>query len=175
MSTVVDTPQAQRADADECPECLAGNLNWLLAQASHALATELAAAFASTGLSPRGHSVLGAAQTGTHTQKHLAELVGLDKTTMVATLDALERDGLATRVPSPTDRRAHVIEVTPAGRRKFAAGNKIIASVQADVLASLGEADGEALLGLLARLVADRLAEPAACQSVRRREPRVLA
>ena len=175
MCAVLDTKQVLELDADACPDCLAGNLNWLLAQASHALASELAAAFASTGISPRGHSVLGAAQTGAHTQKGLAELVGLDKTTMVATLDSLEQAGLAKRVPSPTDRRAHVIEVTPAGRRKFAAGNKIIAGVQADVLASLGETDGDALLAILGRLVRERLAEPAACQSVRRREPRTVA
>ncbi len=169
MSAVVDKPEALKGDTDECPECLAGNLNWLLAQASHALASELAAAFVPTGITPRGHAVLGAAQTGAHTQKQLAELVGLDKTTMVATLDALEEAGLAKRVASTTDRRAHVIEVTAAGRRKFTAGNKVIVSVQEDVLASLGEADGNALLGILARLVRERLAEPAACKSVRRR------
>src|SRR5579883_2227090 len=97
---------------EDCPECLLGNLNWLLAQAHYALASELAAALSPLGVSPRGHAVLGAAVSGAHTQKQLAELVGLDKTTMVATLDELEAAGLARRVPSATDRRAHVVEVT---------------------------------------------------------------
>ena len=65
------------AATDDCPECLLGNLNWLLAQAHYSLATELAAAFEPLGITPRGHAVLAAAMTGAHTQKQLAELVGL--------------------------------------------------------------------------------------------------
>jgi MarR family transcriptional regulator, transcriptional regulator for hemolysin len=169
--TAVATPPAQ-IDAEECPECLMGNLNWLLTQAHYALASELAAAFGPLGISPRGHAVLGAATTGSHTQKQLAELVGLDKTTMVATLDELEAAGLARRVPSATDRRAHTVEVTGEGRRKITAANRVVARVQADVLASLGETLGGELMDALGSLVRTRLAEPAACKTVRRREPR---
>jgi DNA-binding MarR family transcriptional regulator len=149
-----------------------GNLNWLLTQAHYALATELAVALEPLGLTPRGHAVLGAAQTGVHTQKQLADLVGLDKTTMVATLDELERAGLARRVPSESDRRAHVVRVTPEGRKKVTAANKIAKRVDATVLGALGEEVGDELVATLGRLVRERLAEPAACRGVRRREPR---
>ena len=173
MSATIDKPAVQSETEDDgCPECLMGNLNWLLTQAHYALASELAAAFEPLGISPRDHAVLGAAMTGGHTQKQLAELVGLDKTTMVATLDELEAAGLARRVPSATDRRAHVVEVTADGRRKIAAANKIVARVQADVLASLGETIGDEFMGALGSLVRARLAEPAACKAIRRREPR---
>jgi DNA-binding MarR family transcriptional regulator len=170
VSIVTQSP-VDAAAREDCPECLMGNLNWLLAQAHYALASELAAAFAPLGISPRGHSVLGAATMGSFTQKQLAELVGLDKTTMVATLDELEAAGLARRVPSATDRRAHVIEVTPPGRKKITAANKVITSVQEDVLGTLPDG-GESLMQYLGQLVSIRLAEPAACKSVRRREPR---
>ncbi|HWF34017.1 MAG TPA: MarR family transcriptional regulator [Solirubrobacteraceae bacterium] len=159
-------------DAEDCPQCLLGNLNWLLGQAHYALASELAAAVEPLGITPRGHSVLAAALTGTYTQKELAELVGLDKTTMVVTLDELERAGLAKRVPSSTDRRARVIEVTKAGRTKVTAANKVVARVQSEVLASLDPPEGDALLRTLGQLVRARLAEPAAWKGVRRREPR---
>jgi MarR family transcriptional regulator for hemolysin len=149
-----------------------GNLNWLLTQAHYALAGELAAAFEPLGLTPRGHAVLGAAMTGTHTQKQLAGLVGLDKTTMVATLDELERAGFARRVSSESDRRAHVVQVTPEGRRKVAAANRVAKRVEADVLSSLGDEVGEDFIVTLGRLVRERLGEPAACKGVRRREPR---
>jgi DNA-binding MarR family transcriptional regulator len=171
MSAIAQQPTDTAVDSADCPECLMGNLNWLLAQAHYALGAELAAAFEPLGLSPRGHSVLATAMGGAYTQKPLAELVGLDKTTMVATLDDLERAGFARRVPSPTDRRAHVIEVTPAGRRKAAAATKVAQRVQADVLAAL-DGEGEALVSTLGRLVRERLAEPAACKGMRRREPR---
>jgi DNA-binding MarR family transcriptional regulator len=172
MSAATNAPELNEAQSTDCPECLAGNLNWLLSQAHYALASELARAFQPLGLTPRGHSVLGAAGTGKHTQKQLAELVGLDKTTMVATLDELEEAGLAERVPSATDRRAYVIEVTPAGRRAFEAASKVIAEVQADVLASLGADAGGVLLETLGRLVRERLSEPQSCKAVRRRDPR---
>jgi MarR family transcriptional regulator, transcriptional regulator for hemolysin len=168
MSAIVEPV----TETEECPQCLLGNLNWLLAQAHYALASELGTAFEPLGITPRGHSVLGAAMTGGYTQKELAELVGLDKTTMVVTLDDLEASGLAKRVPSSSDRRARVIEVTKTGRAKVTAANRIVARVQADVLASLGAAEGDALLATLGQLVRARLSEPAACKGVRRREPR---
>jgi DNA-binding MarR family transcriptional regulator len=158
--------------AEECPECLLGNLNWLLTQAHYALGSELAAAFEPLALTPRGHAVLSAAISGTMTQKELADLVGLDKTTMVVTIDELEAAGLATRIPSPTDRRARVIEVTDLGERRVAAANEIVACVQADVLSSLAGSDRETLMNVLADLVQHRLAEPAACKGMRRRQPK---
>src|SRR5580704_5311030 len=88
---------------EDCPECLMGNLNWLLTQAHYALASELAGAFEPLGITPRDHAVLSAAMAGGRTQKQLAELVGLDKTTMVVTLDELEAAGLAKRIASPND------------------------------------------------------------------------
>lgn len=168
----VVTGASADAATDDCPECLLGNLNWLLAQAHYSLATELAAAFEPLGITPRGHAVLAAAMTGAHTQKQLAELVGLDKTTMVVTLDELEEAGLARRVPWPADRRARVVEVTKAGAKKVAAADKVGMQVQADVLASLRETKGDQLLEGLCELVRQRLGEPATCKGVRRREPR---
>jgi DNA-binding MarR family transcriptional regulator len=173
MSSTLLASDLTATEVEDCPECLLGNLNWLLTQAHYALASELAAAFEPLGITPRGHSVLAAATTGAHTQKELAELVGLDKTTMVVTLDELEQAGLAKRIAFAADRRARVVEVTKAGRAKIADANKIVATVQADVLATLGGAKlGDALIETLGRLVRTRLAEPAACKGVRRREPR---
>ena len=172
MSALAHTSADPATERDECPECLMGNLNWLLTQAHYALAGELAAAFEPLGLTPRGHAVLGAALTGTHTQKQLADLVGLDKTTMVATLDELERAGFARRVPSESDRRAHVVQVTAEGRRKVTAATRVAKRVEADVLSSLGDEVGDDFVATLGRLGRERLGEPVACKGVRRREPR---
>ncbi len=88
-------------------------------------------------ISGRAYHVLRAATSGEHTQKALAEMVGIDKTTMVVTVDELEAAGLAERRPSPTDRRAHVIAVTKAGERKLAKAEAIKEQVQAEVLETL--------------------------------------
>jgi MarR family transcriptional regulator, transcriptional regulator for hemolysin len=161
------------AAAEECPECLAGNLGWLLTQAHFNLVSEVSAALEPLGVSNRGYHVLATARTGEYTQKELAEQIGLDKTTMVVTVDELEQKGLAERKPSSTDRRARVISVTSAGERKVAQGEKIIDRIQSDVLESLPATQRKVFLESLGALVKERLSHPAAdSPPLRRREPR---
>jgi MarR family transcriptional regulator, transcriptional regulator for hemolysin len=160
--------------ADDCPECLAGNLGWLLTQAHFNLVGEVGAALEPLGVSNRGYHVLATARTGEYTQKELAERIGLDKTTMVVTVDELEEKGLAERTPSSTDRRARVISVTDAGVRTVAQGQKIIDRLQNDVLESLPAKERQVFLEALGSLVKDRLAQPAPdAPPLRRREPRL--
>jgi MarR family transcriptional regulator for hemolysin len=128
MSTSVATP----------PPVLADDLCWLLARATQLLTVEFAAALeASEGISLRQHSVLATAMTGEQTQTDLARIVGLDKTTMMVTLDELERAGLAERRPVPTDRRARLVAVTPEGERAVQQANAILARVKEQVLTLL--------------------------------------
>jgi DNA-binding MarR family transcriptional regulator len=136
----------------EQPRPLAANLGWLLAQTSHALKTELTAALQSVGISPRAHHVLKTAMQGEYTQTELARIVGLDKTTMVVTLDDLEAAGLAERRLSATDRRARVVAVTKAGAARVRQAEAIAARVHAEVLDTLPARERKALLDGLARL-----------------------
>jgi MarR family transcriptional regulator, transcriptional regulator for hemolysin len=176
---LVPSPSMGRSTAElappsalESPE-FRPDLCWLLSRASYTLTTELTAAFEKLGLSPRAHCVLSAAMSADRTQTEIARMVGLDKTTMVVTLDELEAAGLAERRPSPEDRRARVIAVTPAGKRKVREAQEIADRVRADVLSVLSERDREVFLDALTQLVTGRLAEPVVCsQPVRRRAPR---
>ena len=158
-----------KPDTAEAEAALAGNLSWLLAQASHVMITEMTLAFEDLGVSPRGHCVLSAALTGEFTQKELADAIGLDKTTMVVTVDELERAGFAERRPSESDRRARIISVTRAGKAVVHKGEKIVAAIQQDVLASLPADQRDALMRALERLVDERLSTPAQCQRAPRR------
>ena len=158
------------------PERPEANLGWLLATVSHAFTTELTAGLEAVSVTPRGHCVLATAMRGEYSQTALAHAIGLDKTTMVVTIDALEKAGLVERRMSREDRRARVIAVTEAGRRKVAEGEEIVERIQADVLASLPAGQREAFMGALRRLVGHRLCEPAECaHPVRRRAPRSAA
>jgi DNA-binding MarR family transcriptional regulator len=164
--------QEPTVETDES-RCFAGNLAWLLYRAHWALAAELGAALEPIGLSARGYHVLHAALSGEHTQTELAEMVGLDKTTMVVAVDELERTGLAERHLSPDDRRARIIVVTVAGRRKVAEAEKVKERVQAEVLGELSTREGTALMDSLSKLVEGRLAEQVECTPpLRRRAPR---
>ena len=81
------------------------------------------------------HCVLIKALEGDCTQIQLAERCALDKTTMVVTVDELEKAGLAERRPSPTDRRARIIAVTDAGADARAqAATRSSTRLYADVL-----------------------------------------
>jgi len=152
---------------------LSTNLSWMLSHASYTLTTELTAALEQLGISPRAHCVLSAAATGEHTQTELAQMIGLDKTTLLVTLDELEAAGLAERRPSEKDRRVRVIAVTEAGRRTLAEAENIADRVQADVLGALSPAERKVFVDALGRLVSDRLARPVVCaHPVRRRSPR---
>jgi MarR family transcriptional regulator, transcriptional regulator for hemolysin len=155
------------------PERPEANLGWLLATVSHAVTTELTAALEAVSVSPRAHCVLSAALQGEYSQTALAHALGLDKTTMVVTIDALERAGLVERRMSTQDRRARVITVTEAGRRKVAEGEAIVAAVQERVLDSLG-ADAEGFMASLQQLSCGPLREPSECAH-RVRRPRSAA
>jgi DNA-binding MarR family transcriptional regulator len=164
------TGLAAPSDPTECPDCLVTNLGWLLGQAYFALGSEIGRAFAPLGVSPRGYHVLEAALTGEYTQTELADMVGLDKTTMVVTIDQLEASGLAERRASELDRRARVIAVTKAGKRKAAEGRATVEAVQADVLETLPVEDRKVFLESLAELVRERLADPVECSPPMRRK-----
>jgi MarR family transcriptional regulator for hemolysin len=152
------------------PEPLASDLCWLLSRASHALTTEITAALEASGISPREHSVLATAMTGEYTQTDLARIVGIDKTTMMVTLDELEAGGLAERRPVSTDRRARAVAVTQAGKAKVLEADAVLDRVRDDVLAVLPVDERQVFLRALERLACGRLAEPVHCtQPVRRR------
>jgi DNA-binding MarR family transcriptional regulator len=136
------------------------DLSFLLSHASHVLATRMSSAFAEIGLTPREYCVLAHAMGGQFTQIELAKLADLDKTTMLNTMDFLEREGYAERTPSAADRRARIIAVTPAGAGLVAAGHQIADRVHREVLEALPEGRREDFTAALTSLVAGPLADP---------------
>jgi MarR family transcriptional regulator for hemolysin len=150
------------------------DLGFLLAQASFSLTTEITAALAVLGVTPRGFCVLSKALDAEKTQGVLATESALDKTTMVVTVDELERAGLAERRPSTTDRRVRIIAVTPEGERIVTEGSEIVDRVYRDVLGELSEEHRAGFLAGLAELAGGRLSTPVECaKPPRRRAPRV--
>jgi DNA-binding MarR family transcriptional regulator len=150
------------------------DLSFLLDHTSHVLRSKMSAALAEIGLTARMHCVLVHALEEERTQIQLAEIGDMDKTTMVVTVDALEKAGLAERRPSSTDRRARIIAVTDEGARVAEQSQKIVDRVHRDALATLPGGDREALLRALKHLVDDGLANPVeAPRTARRaRQPR---
>jgi DNA-binding MarR family transcriptional regulator len=136
------------------------DLSLLLNQASYALADRLAAALAELGLGVRAYCALAKAVERESTQRELAELAWMDRTTMVQTLDALEAAGLAQRRMSPRDRRVRVVAVTPKGARLLARADRIVADLYDELLAGVPAGDRAAFIGVLEHLIAGPLATP---------------
>jgi MarR family transcriptional regulator for hemolysin len=130
-----------------------GDLAFLFDKGSQVLGARMATALAEVGITPRDYCVLSKAEPGLLTQREIAELALLDKTTMVVTLDHLEKAGLARRVPSPTDRRARIVQTTDAGRQVVRRARAIIDGLYDDVLGVLPAESRSALLDALVRLV----------------------
>jgi DNA-binding MarR family transcriptional regulator len=135
------------------PERTERDVTGLLNMAGHALSNRLAAALAAVDLTPRMQCVLVHALEEERTQIQLATLADLDKTTMVGTVDDLERRGLAERRPSTTDRRARIIAVTEEGRRAAEQGQRIVDRVHAEALEALPEPARAAFVAALNQLV----------------------
>lgn len=135
------------------PDEIRADLAYLLDKSSQGLAARMAAALDEVGLTVRSFCVLLKAQDGSRTQGQIAELVLLDKTTMVVTLDALEKAGLAERVACPRDRRARLVRATGEGNRVIAEARAIVDGVYDEVLGVLEPARCEIFLDALVELV----------------------
>src|SRR3954466_14610713 len=127
--------------ANQATERTVRDLTGLLNMAGHSLSNRLAAAPADIGLTPRMQCVLVHALEEERTQIQLAALADLDKTTMVSTVDDLEKLGYAERRPSATARPARIIAVTERGRAAAEEGQRIVDRVHADALAYLTPSD----------------------------------
>lgn len=137
------------------------DLSFLLDHTSHVLRTRMTAALAEIGLTPRMHCVLVHALEEERTQIQLAELGDMDKTTMVVTVDALERAGYAQRHASSTDRRARIIAVTATGAEAARRSQEIVDTEHRDALGSLPGEEREVLVRALNRLATGHLGTPA--------------
>lgn len=140
------------------------DLMMLLHRTGHALETELTARLAEIGLTPRARCVLSSALDAGRTQSEIAEHVGIDKTTMVVTMDAMELAGYAERKPSPTDRRARVVAVTDLGREILVKADQVVADVYESVLGSLPVDERDGLVKGLTTLMEGRLSAPMPCE-----------
>ncbi|AUH40293.1 MarR family winged helix-turn-helix transcriptional regulator [Streptomyces sp. CMB-StM0423] len=142
------------------PDRTVPDVTGILMHTAHVLNTRLSAALTEVGLLQREQCVLVHALGAERTQGQLAELSRMDKTTMVVTVDGLEKAGYAERRPSSTDRRARIIHVTEAGAEVAARGQEVVDRVHQEVLDALPAAQRDAFVAALEGLMAGPLAEP---------------
>jgi len=109
-------PGARDGGEGPGPE-LAGRLGYLLKHVWLRLGELTTAALAPYDLIGRELAVLLVLASGEPaSQQDAARRLGVDRTTMVGLVDALEAKGLVARHAHAEDRRKNVVELTPAGR-----------------------------------------------------------
>ena len=88
-------------------------------------------------------------------QRVLTEAAAIEQPTMAATLARMERDGLVRKERDPNDRRSALYSLTPAGLEKTGLVRAAGHAVNAAAMEGLSEAEREAYLALLGKVVAN--------------------
>ncbi len=97
--------------------------------------------------------LLSIADFGAASQQQVAERLGIDRTTMVARIDALEVKGFVSRQPDPDDRRRNLVTLTEPGQETVTAATAASDKAERDFLSGLSVAEVKQLRELLARVV----------------------
>ncbi|MFC0113550.1 MarR family winged helix-turn-helix transcriptional regulator [Kibdelosporangium aridum] len=149
-----ETVKSAEAITQQCLQHF--DVNWLINRAAHGLREAMDAEANAHGTSIRGHIVLTALVQNDgrpYSQLALGHALGVDKTTMTALLDKLERSGLVVRTPDPNDRRARIPVITEAGRELQAKLYDLLKAVEARVLDPLTPEERETLRSLLRKII----------------------
>ncbi|MFJ8009926.1 MarR family winged helix-turn-helix transcriptional regulator [Streptomyces fagopyri] len=79
----------------------------------------------------------------------LADMIGMDRTTMASNLKPLEREGLLTIKPSASDRRARMVTITSEGMARMKAALPLWESAQAEFETTFGAEDAARMRAFL--------------------------
>ena len=113
-------------------------------------------AYEAVGANPFYYSVLAVLEEDARdTQATIADALGYDRSWLVGILDELEAADLIERRRDPSDRRRHLVSLTPAGKKKLAQLRKISRGVEDELLSSLDAEQREQLHRLLLQVAAD--------------------
>jgi DNA-binding MarR family transcriptional regulator len=93
------------------------------------------------------------------TQQELESSLFMDANSVVLILNELEAAQFSIRRRDPNDRRRHIVEITPAGRRALERADRARESLEDEVLVSLSAEERKTLRSLLERVLEALLAE----------------
>jgi DNA-binding MarR family transcriptional regulator len=137
------------------PAGLRRRLGFMLVRASAGMTRLGAETLASLGIDGRHYGVLAVlTELGSVSQQTLADILAVDRSTMVSFVDELERNGYVHRGRNPSDRRAYAIELTGVGAKVQREAAELLEGCELHYLDALSSAERRTLLDLLGRLVA---------------------
>jgi MarR family transcriptional regulator for hemolysin len=104
-----------------------------------------------------GHlPVLVALQDGkAGSQRDLARFARIEQPSMAQMLSRMERDGLITRKPDPTDGRSSLISLTADARTRLPEACSVLFNGNKDAMKGFSDDEANQLIALLTRLIAN--------------------
>jgi MarR family transcriptional regulator, lower aerobic nicotinate degradation pathway regulator len=141
-------------DVEIAPARLRALASWLLGQAALEAQRVGNDRLGAVGANRPQYALLAALDEVEHaSQAELGRRLGIDPGDMVRLAGALAAEGWLARQPDPADRRRNLVAITPAGRRRLATLDAVVAQMQDDLLVPLTAAQRQQLVDLLTRIV----------------------
>jgi DNA-binding MarR family transcriptional regulator len=155
MSSPTPAPPAETYDP-RVREILCERMGFLFAKLHHRWGNASIEALREAGLGLAGLH-MGALATidraGPMSQQQLGEHLRKDRTSVVAIVDELEREGLVERRRNPDDRRAYALEVTDKGRDWVERAQPVMTECDERLLSDLDPEEQRILRELLQRVL----------------------
>src|SRR3954451_13642549 len=148
MSSVADTP------ATSVPDSLADQVGYLLSKAHLRVHNRANEALEPLDLTVKHYGLLTLlVHEGPVSQGRLGEVMKIDRTTMVALIDDLERAGHVDRTRNPEDRRAYALAATASGKRIQRDAATLMKRVYNETLSPLSPSERDELQRMLSAII----------------------
>jgi MarR family transcriptional regulator, lower aerobic nicotinate degradation pathway regulator len=140
------------------PEELVASDSFLLKRLGMLAKEQALEAYEETGVSLYHHAVLIALdENSRETQGAIADALGYDRGQLVGLLDELEEQGFVERRRDPSDRRRHIVKLTPDGKRALGRLRTLSRRIENEFFAPLDDQERKQLHALLLRLAEHHL------------------
>ncbi len=147
-------PAGPQDDSDVDRGVLANLVGYHMRRADAFTFQSFGAAFKNAGISPGQLGVLLLVQANPGiNQTRAGKALGIDRSTLVSIIDALEGRGFLERRPSPTDRRSHALMLTAGGGEFLSETRHRLDAHEQEVARNLSSSERERLIALLQKIV----------------------
>jgi DNA-binding MarR family transcriptional regulator len=128
-------------------------LGYHLRRAQSAVFQDFAVSMSGADITPGQFGVLALIEANAGlSQTRLAQILGIDRSTLVAVIDKLERQGLVERAARPNDRRSHVLKLSRGGLARFRSLERRVRQHEARIARQLSARERATLIALLQRI-----------------------
>jgi DNA-binding MarR family transcriptional regulator len=100
-------------------------------------------------------------------QQRLAESLGMDENNLVLLLNGLEEAGSIARRRDPGDRRRHIVEITPRGKKVLERAERGMDKFEHELLSALSPSERATLKQLVSRVLESHTASARQPEGVR--------